>query len=69
MSRRMTSREGDRIDRIALEVYGRTAGTTEAILDANPGLETMPALLPAGIEIVLPEVVAEPVKPTVRLWD
>ena len=69
MSRRMTSREGDRIDRIALEVYGRTAGTTEAILDANPGLEAMPPQLPAGVEIVLPEVAAEPVKPMVRLWD
>lgn len=69
MIRRMTTRQGDRLDRIAIEVYGRPDGTTEAILAANPGLAGQPPHLPAGVEIVLPDVPVTAAKPTVRLWD
>jgi len=69
MSRQMTTRQGDLVDQIALEVYGRTAGATEAILNANPHLEGQPPHLPAGLVIVLPEIDAQPVTATVRLWD
>lgn len=69
MNRRMMTRQGDAVDQIAQEVYGRTAGTTEALLDANPVLAGLPARLPAGIEVILPELVAPVVVPTVRLWD
>lgn len=69
MARTMMSRQGDVVDQIALEVYGRTAGAAEALLDANPQLAGLPARLPAGLKIVLPDLPATPVKPRVRLWD
>lgn len=69
MTRRMTSRQGDMIDQIALEVYGRTEGATEALFNANPHLAGLPPRLPAGVAIALPELAAKTLKPTVRLWD
>jgi phage tail protein X len=69
MSRKVTTRQGDALDQIALEFYGRTNGATETLLDANPHLADLPPLLPAGVIIVLPDLPATPVKPRVRLWD
>lgn len=68
MSRTMTTRAGDMVDEIALEVYGRTADATEALLTANPHLAHLPARLPAGIVLYLPEIAQATVKATVRLW-
>lgn len=68
MSRTMTSRAGDMVDEIALEIYGRTADATEALLNANPHLAHLPARLPAGVTVELPEIAPAMVKPTVRLW-
>ena len=69
MSRTMTTRQGDTVDLIALEVYGRTEAATEALLDANPVLAGLPPLLPAGVVVELPTLASAPVKTTVRLWD
>ena len=69
MSRTMTTRQGDVVDRIALEVYGRTTGATEAVLAANPQLASLPARLPAGIVVVLPDLPSAEVRKTVRLWE
>lgn len=69
MIRTITARDGDVLDQIAQEAYGRTAEAVEAILNANPALETAGARLVAGTVIVLPELATTPTKPTVRLWD
>lgn len=67
---RYLTRDGDMIDAIAWTHYGRTAGATEAILAANPDLEARGPKLPAGIEILLPELApAEAPTGRVRLWD
>lgn len=61
--------EGDVLDQICLRHYART-GTVETVLDANPGLAAVGAILPAGVEIELPELPdSEAVIDTVRLWD
>ena len=69
MIRRFTTRQGDVLDQIALRAYGRTGEATEALLAANPHLAGLPARLPAGVEVVLPELAETVTKPTVRLWD
>lgn len=69
MSRRMLTREGDTVDQLALEAYGRTGETTEALLDANPDLAGLGPLLPAGLTITAPELAAEPALKRVRLWE
>lgn len=67
--RQVQSREGDVIDQIALETYGRTAGATEAVLAANPHLADLPERLPAGVTIVLPDLPSARTAMRVRLWD
>ena len=69
MSRVVIARDGDMVDEIALEAYGRTAGTTEALLDANPHLAGLPARLTAGVAVTLPELQTATKPATVRLWD
>mgnify|MGYP006188890079 FL=1 len=68
-NRTMTTRQGDVVDKFALEVYGRTQGATEAVLAANPHLAALPPRLPAGVVVTLPELATAETKPTVRLWD
>lgn len=63
------TREGDTADWIAWRHYGRV-DSVDAILEANPGLADYGPVLPAGVEVVLPEV--EQPSTTVRgvrLWD
>lgn len=56
------------IDFICWKYYGHTNGTVEAVLEANYGLAKMPALLPLGVDIILPDLEPEP-EQTIRLWD
>lgn len=69
MTGQVTTRDGDMIDALALDAYGRTAGATEAVLTANPHLAGLPARLPAGLVVILPDIAPANVAPTVRLWD
>lgn len=66
---RVMARDGDLIDQVAQEAYGRTAGATEALLAANPHLATLPARLPAGTVIDLPDIPAPAAVRTIKLWD
>lgn len=65
------SRQGDCLDEIAFNQYGQcSAETLAAVLLANPGIADLGPLLPAGLQIVLPD--AAPVTttvPGVSLWD
>jgi phage tail protein X len=61
---------GDRVDSIAYKAYGASAGYTEAILAANPGLADYGPLLPAGLTVTLPDLAAQAQQiQTVKLWD
>lgn len=66
---RVRSLEGDTVDLIAWRELGFTAGATEAILDANPGLAALGPVLPTGTPVVLPVPQAETPRQEVRLWD
>lgn len=69
LSRRVLTRDGDVADAIALTAYGRTAGATEALLAANPVLRAVGPVLPAGLELTLPDLPAQATAPVVKLWD
>lgn len=66
-----TARDGETIDEICWRVLGRTAAVTEQALDLNPGLAALGARLPAGTQVVLPEITesARQLRETVKLWD
>ena len=61
---------GDTVDEICFKHYGTTAGTVEAVLEANQNLADHGIILDAGISIVLPEITVEEGRvERVSLWD
>ena len=69
MARTVITQDGDMVDLIAWRAYGATGGPTEAILEANRWLAGYPAMLPAGLTIVLPDLPAPAAAPQVNIWD
>ena len=67
----ITNRQGDTISAIAYRYYGQSRGKVEQILEANPRLCGQPAVLPAGIKIIMPSAAAASAEfvATVNLWD
>lgn len=63
------TKAGDVVDWIVWRHYGRQAGAVELVLEANPGLADHGAALPAGVEVVLPELPVPEPEPVVRLWS
>ena len=62
--------QGETVDAICWRHYGRTAGVTEAVLDANPGLADLGATLPHGTLVQLPDVAPQAEqRQMVNLWD
>ena len=61
------ARQHDTVDALCARHLGRTAGTTEATLAANPGLAATPHLS-AGQPVTLVAPDASP-RPLVQLWD
>ena len=69
---RYRTRDGDMLDQICLQYYGKAQGFVEEVLAANPRLISLNASLPAGLLIELPELNiadVEPLTDVVRLWD
>ncbi|WP_110675344.1 tail protein X [Salinicola sp. RZ23] len=70
MSRTIRSVQGDTLDRICHRVYGQTAGVTERVLDANPGIADLGPVLPSATVVALPDIATQsPSTATVQLWD
>jgi phage tail protein X len=66
---RVRTLQGDTVDAVCQRVYGRTAGVTEAVLAANPGLADLGPVLPHGTVIDLPDISPQPAVQRVQLWD
>lgn len=63
------SSTGDVLDQIVFNHYGNTsAGQVEAVLEANPGLAALGAVLAANTRIKLPVLADEKPTETVSLW-
>ena len=62
--------QNDTVDVLCWRFYGRTAGVTEAVLEANPGLADHGPILPQGLVVNMPEVqTSAPQRQMVNLWD
>ena len=66
-----TTVDGDMVDHICWRHYGREWDTTEAVLDANPGLAARGAVLAHGVTIRLPIIAAKVAtrRDSIRLFD
>lgn len=68
--RTVHAQQGDTVDLICQRYFGRTAGITEAVLEANPGLAEKGVILPHGTAVRLPDVAPQATTTTaVKLWD
>ncbi|MBI1495417.1 tail protein X [Halocynthiibacter styelae] len=63
------TKEGDTVDSIAWQHYGRHEGSTEALREANRGLAQSPLVLPAGLTVILPDLPEVSAVQPVKLYD
>lgn len=65
-----SSRDGDVVDHVAWRQYGVVnESILRIVLEANPGLADRGPVLPAGVEIVLPDIpVTTKQTKAVSLW-
>jgi len=62
--------QNDTVDALCWRFYGRTAGVTEAVLEANPGLADHGPVLPQGLVVNMPEAqTTAPQRQMVQLWN
>lgn len=70
MSDIYTTKQGETVDIACHAHYGRTAQVVEAVIEANPGLAAIGAVLPIGTKIVMPTFSTVATQPRlVSLWD
>ncbi|RAR53887.1 phage tail protein X [Paraburkholderia unamae] len=67
---KVTARQGDSVDAMCWRHYGRTSGTVEAVLEANPGIGDYGVILPLGTAVEMPEIdTIVNTTPLVQLFD
>ena len=70
MANPVRTQQNDSVDALCWRHYGRTAGVTEAVLAANPGLADHGPVLPQGLEVNMPEAQASAhQRQMVNLWN
>lgn len=63
------TQDGDMVDQIAADRFGKSSGSTEAILAANKGLADLGPKLPAGTVLVIPIPEVQDRQQSTRLWS
>lgn len=68
------TRDGDMLDVICLQYYGRANGAVEVVLDRNPALAALGPVYVVGVQIELPDLPPNikntiETHKTIRLWD
>jgi len=70
MTTKYITKDGDVLDWVCSKHYGALDNRQfEQVLEANPGLADLGAVLSGGIEVVLPDLVAPATVQGTRLWD
>lgn len=62
------AQENDLLDAIVWRHLGRLDAVVK-VLEANPHLAQLPVRLPAGTQIIIPDLPDPPAEPIVRLWS
>ena len=68
MPKRVTTHEGDILDALGWQHYGRS-DVRSAVLEANPHLAQWPPVLSAGLGVELPDLPLPVEAPVIRLWS
>ena len=68
MANTYVTNEWDELDLICFNYYGYSNGSLEAVLEANRDLARLMPRLPAGIEIVLPDLTPPASTTVLQIW-
>lgn len=63
------AKQNETVDEIAYRLFGRTKGLVEIIYKNNPKLCQLPAKLPLGTLITIPDIMPQAQQTQVKLWD
>lgn len=66
---KVMAQQHETVEMICYRYYGKTAGVTEAVMNANPGIADVGVFLPYGYPLEMPDTVAPVAQDTVQLWD
>lgn len=69
MATNVRANQGDTVDALCWRHYGRTAGVTEAVLEANLGLADSGPIIAQGTLVLMPDEAPQPQRQMVNLWD
>ena len=64
-----TTKDGDVLDQICQNYYGKISKIVEQVIEANPHIVELEAVFEAGIKITLPDIVSIQESETVKLWS
>lgn len=64
-----TTKDGDILDQICQNYYGKTSKIVEQVIEANPHIVELEAVFEAGIKITLPDIIQKQESETVKLWS
>jgi phage tail protein X len=69
MTASIITSDGDMLDAVCKRRYGRES-VVPLVLEANPHLAKQPAILTAGLKVILPDLPETPEAnpPEIRLW-
>lgn len=60
--------QGDTVDLICQRYFGKTGGVTEQVMALNPHLSHYSVVLPAFVDITLPDTPNRNQKQVIQLW-
>ena len=63
------TKDGDTVDHICWQHYGRQSGAVEEVLKANPGIADLGPVFSAGVLLTLPDLTEPEQEQGVSLWD
>ncbi|WGO84679.1 tail protein X [Arsenophonus apicola] len=66
---KLLARQGETLDALCFRTLGQTAGVVEKALDLNSGLAEMGTILAHGTLVELPDMIEQPKKLMLQLWD
>ena len=62
------TKDGDILDQICQNYYGKTSKIVEQVIEANPHIVEVEPVFEAGIKITLPDISGEKESEIVKLW-
>lgn len=66
---RVIATDGDTVDLLCWQHYGRTQGVVETVYQANPHLCDGSPSLTAGQVVILPDIQQQTQRDIIQLWD